>query len=278
MLEEKRDQILEDNYYLKKRKKARLKTRFLAVRNRVFIVGIITAFIVTSVLYFMLPESEVFKVVVNGNGYLSDSYYIGLSGIDEGDRFVLVNLSGVKDRISSSSIVESVDVRRENYNLIEINVREKSIIGYTYESEPMLLLSDGTSIRLENDYLSIIANVPLIEGFDEEGLKLVSVGFKKLDKKMIGEISEIHRYPFSYDENMLEVIMRDGNYLYLSYYSLLMLNDYYTIVSGINADNENVCIYLDEMTNSGYTSECPYWHKDTEITDDNADNEVQITE
>ena len=268
MLEEKKENILEDNYYLKKRKKARLKTRFLAIKNRLFILGIVFGILITAVLYLMLPSSEVFKVVVKGNEYLKDDYYINLSKIKDGDKFLLVNLNKVKNKISSSSIVDSVTVKRNNYNLIEINVKEKEIIGYTYEVEPKILLSDGSTINLENDYLNVIASVPLIEGYDEEGLKLIAIGFKKLDQKMIDEISEIHRYPFSYDENMLEVIMRDGNYLYLSYYSLSMLNEYYTIASGITVTEDKACIFLDEMTNSGYTSECPYWTKIEEKTDE----------
>ncbi|MDD6004738.1 MAG: FtsQ-type POTRA domain-containing protein [Firmicutes bacterium] len=268
MLEEKKENILEDNYYLKKRKKARLKTRFLAIKNRLFILGIVFGILITAVLYLMLPSSEVFKVVVKGNEYLKDDYYINLSKIKDGDKFLLVNLNKVKNQISSSSIVDSVTVKRNNYNLIEINVKEKEIIGYTYEVEPKILLSDGSTINLENDYLNVIASVPLIEGYDEEGLKLIAIGFKKLDQKMIDEISEIHRYPFSYDENMLEVIMRDGNYLYLSYYSLSMLNEYYTIASGITVTEDKACIFLDEMTNSGYTSECPYWTKIEEKTDE----------
>lgn len=268
MLEEKKENILEDNYYLKKRKKARLKTRFLAIKNRLFILGIVFGILITVVLYLMLPSSEVFKVVVKGNEYLKDDYYINLSKIKDGDKFLLVNLNKVKNQISSSSIVDSVTVKRNNYNLIEINVKEKEIIGYTYEVEPKILLSDGSTINLENDYLNVIASVPLIEGYDEEGLKLIAIGFKKLDQKMIDEISEIHRYPFSYDENMLEVIMRDGNYLYLSYYSLSMLNEYYTIASGITVTEDKACIFLDEMTNSGYTSECPYWTKIEEKTDE----------
>ena len=268
MLEEKKENILEDNYYLKKRKKARLKTRFLAIKNRLFILGIVFGILITAVLYLMLPSSEVFKVVVKGNEYLKDDYYINLSKIKDGDKFLLVNLNKVKNQISSSSIVDSVTVKRNNYNLIEINVKEKEIIGYTYEVEPKILLSDGSTINLENDYLNVIASVPLIEGYDEEGLKLIAIGFKKLDQKMIDEISEIHHYPFSYDENMLEVIMRDGNYLYLSYYSLSMLNEYYTIASGITVTEDKACIFLDEMTNSGYTSECPYWTKIEEKTDE----------
>ena len=240
----------------------------MAIKNRLFILGIVFGILITAVLYLMLPSSEVFKVVVKGNEYLKDDYYINLSKIKDGDKFLLVNLNKVKNQISSSSIVDSVTVKRNNYNLIEINVKEKEIIGYTYEVEPKILLSDGSTINLENDYLNVIASVPLIEGYDEEGLKLIAIGFKKLDQKMIDEISEIHRYPFSYDENMLEVIMRDGNYLYLSYYSLSMLNEYYTIASGITVTEDKACIFLDEMTNSGYTSECPYWTKIEEKTDE----------
>ena len=190
MLEEKKENILEDNYYLKKRKKARLKTRFLAIKNRLFILGIVFGILITAVLYLMLPSSEVFKVVVKGNEYLKDDYYINLSKIKDGDKFLLVNLNKVKNQISSSSIVDSVTVKRNNYNLIEINVKEKEIIGYTYEVEPKILLSDGSTINLENDYLNVIASVPLIEGYDEEGLKLIAIGFKKLDQKMIDEISD----------------------------------------------------------------------------------------
>ena len=57
MLEEKKENILEDNYYLKKRKKARLKTRFLAIKNRLFILGIVFGILITAVLYLMLPSS-----------------------------------------------------------------------------------------------------------------------------------------------------------------------------------------------------------------------------
>ena len=65
MLEEKKENILEDNYYLKKRKKARLKTRFLAIKNRLFILGIVFGILITAVLYLMLPSSEVFTTDLN---------------------------------------------------------------------------------------------------------------------------------------------------------------------------------------------------------------------
>ena len=53
--------------------------------------------------------------------------------------------------------------------------------------------------------------------------------------------------------------MRDGNYVYLSYYAMPLLNDYYLMVSGIDKNLGKPCIYVDEMSNSAYTSDCPFW-------------------
>ena len=84
--------------------------------------------------------------------------------------------------------------------------------------------------------------------------------------------------------------MRDGNYVYLSYYAMPLLNDYYLMVSGIDKNLGKPCIYVDEMSNSAYTSDCPFWggedlaagesskevdeSEDTEVDDDKSDTEA----
>lgn len=275
MLEEKKREILDKNYLINKRKNVRLKTHFLAVKNRYFIFAIISSIIIVIMLYLISPSASVFKVIIKGNNYLNDMYYQELSGISDKDKYLLVITPLIERKMKADPIIESVSVKHLDHQLIEINVKEKEIIGYTYDDIPNLILIDGTKLSLDDKYLHLISKVPLIEGYNDEELKTISSGFKKLNKDMINEISEIHRYPFSYDDKMLEVIMRDGNYVYLSYYGLSLLNDYYSIASGINYNQENVCIFLDDVTNSGYVSECPYWKddgdKDKNDADDNSD-------
>ena len=57
---------------------------------------------------------------------------------------------------------------------------------------------------------------------------------------------------------MMEVIMRDGNYCFVSWTGLEMLDKYYLIVSGIDTSTNKACIFLDELTNSGYIGICPW--------------------
>lgn len=276
MLEEKKDDILGQNYVLNKRKNVRVKTHFLATKNRYFLVGILISIIIVIALYLILPTSNVFKVIVKGNRYLEDSYYEKLAKISDSDKYLLVVSPLVEREIKKDPIVEEVKVKHIEHGLIEIDVKEKMIIGYTYDDIPNLVLEDGSKVALTNEYLHMISKVPLIEGYNDEEIKIISMGFDKLDPNMINEISEIHKYPFSYDDKMLEIIMRDGNYVYLSYYSLMMLNDYYSIASGIKSDNTNVCIFLDDVTNSGYVSDCPYWNSEKPKEDNQ--EEVQNNE
>ena len=99
---------------------------------------------------------------------------------------------------------------------------------------------DSIEIDISNVYLS--AYVPLIEGYSMEELANVKYYLLKLDDKLINEISEIHRYPFSYDANMMEVIMRDGNYVFVSPIGAKMLENYYDIISSLGLSNDEICI------------------------------------
>lgn len=272
MLEEERQDILNKNYYINKRKNARLKTRFLASKHRTFLLGIVLGLLSVLLIYYLLPISDIFTINVDNNHYFDDEYYIDLSGIDTDDKYYFVSLFKAKKALKQDAIVENVSIKRDNFNTIDIIVDEKVAIGYTYEyDEPKIIFTDGTVIPFEDKYVDLISKLAYIEGFEEEYLLSITKYFKDIDYEMLNEISEIHRYPFTYDDQMMEIIMRDGSYVYVSRFGLSLLNSYYTIKSGIKNDSEHVCIFLDEVTNSGYTSECPFWNSTNNDTVDEQD-------
>ena len=273
MLEEGRQDILNKNYFINKRKNARLKTRFLASKHRTFLLGILLGLIGILVIYYLLPISNIFTINVENNRYFSDEYYVSLSGLDTNGKFYLVSLAKAKKAIKQDEIIESVSVKRDDFNTIDIVVNEKLAIGYTYEyDEPKIIFADGSEIPFEDKYVDLISKLAYIEGFEEEYLLSIAKYFKDIDYEMLNEVSEIHRYPFTYDDQMMEFIMRDGSYVYVSRSGLSLLNNYYTIKSGVKNDNKYVCIFLDEVTNSGYTSECPFWNVPNGDTNDIEDD------
>ena len=262
MLEENKQDILSKNYLLNKRKNVRIKNQNLAIKHRIFVVGCLIGLAIMVTTYFCLPMSDVYGVKVSGNQYFDDEYYLALSGLSLDDKYLLVNPKKVAKRLKDSAIVADATVKRADHRMLEIKVKEHTLIGYIYTDKPEVILSDGSRFEFKDEYLSLICEIPYIEGYSAEELALFAKDFEKLDAKMINEISEIHRYPFSYDDLMMEIVMRDGSYVYVSHLGLYLLNEYYTVKSGIKDKNQNLCIFFDEVTNSGYTSECPYWHEE----------------
>ncbi|MBR2577818.1 MAG: FtsQ-type POTRA domain-containing protein, partial [Erysipelotrichaceae bacterium] len=194
-----------------------------------------------------------------GNIYLSDKDIIELSGISEDDKYLLVFPKAKERKLLKSPYIEEATVRLLDDRLIQISVKEVKQVAYLYEDgESRILLINGERIKLDSDNSYLIEKLPLLEGYDKEQISEILRGFKLIEYGTINEISEIHRYPFSYDANMMEVIMRDGNFCFVSWTGLSMLDEYYRIVSGLDPSLGNVCIYLDELTKSGYTSICPW--------------------
>lgn len=259
MLEDRKKEILKDNYLLKKREDAKNKTVFMAIKNHCFLFGIFFGLIVLLTLYFISDYSKVYHITVRGNVYLKDSDVIKISGLDSESRFLLVIPGLNEKKMTDSKYIEEATVEKKDNKLIEITVKETKQIAYIYENGlSMILLGNGDRVALDSENAYMLSKLPLIEGYTSDQLSEILRGFKLIDYLTINEISEIHRYPFSYDENMLEVIMKDGNYCFVSWTGLKMLEEYYSIVSGIDASKGNACIYLDELTNSGYMSICPW--------------------
>lgn len=258
MLKEEKERIISDNYALNKRKDAQRRSAFLASKHRTFLVACLVGFLLLTFLYFWLPISKVFKTTVVGNRYLKAEDIQLISELDENSRY-LINFSFVIERrLMSSPYIEDVKVSHLDGNIISIEVKEKKQVGYLKDERGVVILfADGSDTVVTNDKLYLLTNIPYVDGFDsEEALGYYIKGMKDIDVTMIDQFSEIYRYPFSYDENMLEIVMRDGNYVFVSWTGIGLLEDYYLIVPSL--EEKNSCLYIDDVTSSGYSSACPW--------------------
>lgn len=269
MLEDNSKKIVNDNYLLRKRKDAHDSSIFKGLKNRYFLFGIFFGLIILLVLFFISDYSNVYHISVDGNIYLSDDDIIKIADISEDSKYLLVNTNSKERKLLKSPYIEEASVEKLDDRIIKITVKEIKQVGYiTEDNLNKILLVDGTRVLITNDNVYMTTKIPLIEGYSSEQLETILRGFKNIDADTINEISEIHRYAFSYDENMMEVIMRDGNFCFVSWTGLEMLDKYYSIVSGIDKSLGNVCIYLDELTNSGYVSVCP-WQESNNVSSSN---------
>ncbi len=245
------------DHVFEKRRKVKEKFDFMKAKPRIFLCAVLIGFLCIIGLLLMLPSAKVKRVRVDGNDYLSDEYVEKLSGISQVDYFYFIRSSQIEKRIESSLMVQDAKVYLRKNNVVEIVIQEETPIAYRYLKEPELILKNGSVISLKSEYLSMISRIPYLNGFetDEQLLNLVRA-FRDIDKEMIESISEIHRFPLSYDEETIELLMLDGNYFFSSYFSLPVLNSYHKIVSEIS--EKGVCIFADDGMTVAYTSECPW--------------------
>ncbi|MEG0076854.1 cell division protein FtsQ/DivIB [Anaerorhabdus sp.] len=240
-----------------RRKRIKADFNFRKAQPLLFMLAIISGFLIIAVGYYFSPISKVKSISVKNNYFLDSSYIKSLSGLNLENRYYLVFDYFIEKKLEESELIKSATVKHKDQGVIEITVEEETPFGYRYLEQGELLLTSGKAVELKSEYLDLIAKVPYIDGFEsEEQLIKIAKAFQKVDRNIIESISEVSQYPMSYDENTLRLLMRDGNNFFASYYSLSTLNSYNEIASDFTASG--LCIYSDDSLKVAFTSTCPW--------------------
>lgn len=240
----------------------RISREYENARPGLFRIAILIAAVLLTGLYFVIPDSRTKGVSFSGNQYLSDSYLKELSGVRPGNLFYLPLPWVIEQHLNSDPFIASSKVTLKKGNIIDIAVEENKIVGYRYDEDPVILFADNTSVPLKSEYLSIVAEVPLINGFfEDDQTRLLIKGFANVDKKIISEISEITQFDIGYDAEAIKVLMRNGSYFIASYRSLPLIDRYNDIYSHL--EDRSLCIFADDNLNTAYAKACPWDEPET---------------
>jgi len=250
--------FFKSNKIFNKRKDVRVNKRFVAWKHRLFLVAIILCVLSLIAFYFTSPYSNLYYVSVAGNDRLDAKEIRDSANLSYEDKFMSIFNNEVKERVLSNPYIASAEVKKLDHNIIDIDVVEKKLYAYIEEAGTYKIYAENGELLDIGERTYLLTQLPLIAGFDEAKLKEISFAFSALNYDILNEISEIHSYPFSYDENNMEIIMRDGNYVFAGPYALKYLESYYEIISALNNKENGVCLYFDDVTQSGYQSSCPW--------------------
>lgn len=208
-------------------------------------------------LYFWMPESKVKSIHIEGNYYLPEDYIQTVSGVDTKDIYYLTFPLLLEKKLQNDPMIEDAEVSYVKNNVIHIQIKEKRPVGYRYDENPIVLLSDNTQAQLKPEYLDLIADVPLIKGFtDADQTRLLSKALASVESSAIANISEISQYALPYDDQALKVLMRNGGYYLGSYHNLDKLDFYDLIYKAVS--DKSKCISASDSLNVAYTMTCPW--------------------
>lgn len=208
------------------------------------IIFLLSSFLV----YFFSNDSKVKVIACTGNYYYSDQEILRTAHVGTQTRLWLTPMFMVSDAVETLPLIDSVQIHRSGGKL-EIDVQEKTVIGYYVQDDSnYVLTSKGESLKINEEDLMQIVHFPLLSGFDEKQLKNIARQFqehkKELSRDVIEKMAEIIPYESSYDKNMLQITMQDGNKVYTTLESLYMITNYSSMLNQL--EGKNVCLVLDK--------------------------------
>lgn len=245
------DSIALDDDVQEPKKKSRNKKKPLTLRTTnalcAFILALSTLFV-----YYFSNDSKVRVLACEGNYYYTDSQIYKMAHITKETRLWLVPSTLMETQISHDGLIDRAKVKKTS-GKISINVSEKFAIGYYIEDGTTYILTiDGDAIEVKDEYKENLIHLPLISGFTKKQRLEICSRLKEKENKLshdvIEKISEIVPFTSSYDENMIEFIMRDGNSVFSSLDSLSMLVKYTAVLTKLKGTS--ACLVLDSSHNA----------------------------
>ena len=214
-----------------KKEEVVVKRKFKFVK---FLVVILILYIILF-LGYKLFTAKIKNIFILNNNYLTDQEVIDESGLRNYPSFLLTTKYKIKKNLLKNSLIKEAKIKKKLWGIIYIEISEYEPL-FIYQDK--VILDNGTKID-NNDYILPI----LINDVNEEILTKFINKYKDIDKEIKMQISEIEYLPNDIDKERFLFIMNDGNYVYITIYKTLAINEYNKILP--NLEGKKGILYLD---------------------------------
>ena len=180
------------------------------VNQRLILYVSILFLLVLFLIYFRSPLSNIKKISVLGNHYMTDAQVMKESGITYETSYFRVTAHKAEKNLTKRNEIKKVNVKKRFPNKIDIHIEEYVTIGYINKGGKLQpLLENGKTLDvLPNGKLPVAA--PIFEPFKEAKMKELIEELEKLTPTILRSISEIHYAPKSSNEDHLTLYMNEG--------------------------------------------------------------------
>ena len=214
-----------------KKEEVVVKRKFKFVK---FLVVILILYIILFLVY-KLFTAKIKNIFILNNNYLTDQEVIDESGLRNYPSFLLTTKYKIKKNLLKNSLIKEAKIKKKLWGIIYIEISEYEPL-FIYQDK--VILDNGTKID-NNDYILPI----LINDVNEEILTKFINKYKDIDKEIKMQISEIEYLPNDIDTERFLFTMNDGNYVYITIYKTLAINEYNKILP--NLEGKKGILYLD---------------------------------
>ena len=213
----------------------------LVKKKKLKVVKLLVLLLILSTIVFFVYlylKSSVRNIIIKGNTYLNDEEVLEIAGLTDYPSYLLTFTGKIEDKLEKNKYIEKVDVDREFYHKLVINIKEVEIL-FRDENSNRYILSSGKKITSNKNI-----RVPRLINYtpDDKYKKFIS-NMKEVKKSILGKISEIKYDPNDYDKDRFLLLMDDGNSVFLTLTKFEMINYYNDVLSQL--ENKKGILYLD---------------------------------
>lgn len=216
---------------LVKRKKLRVFRLFLGLLILAFFVLII----------YLVLHTKIKNIIIKNNNYLNDEYIIELANIKNYPAFFLTKSSNIKSKLEKSPYIKKATIKKKFYNVLQIDI-EENIPLFSYEVDHTIVFENSETIK-EDEELVLFRIPRLMNYVPDTKYDMLIKGLKKIDKDILGKVSEITYMPNEFDKDRFLLYMDDDNSVYLTLTKFKMLNYYNKVLTQL--EGRKGVLYLD---------------------------------
>ncbi len=206
---------------------------------RLLLILIILGVIVFAVDLYL--NTSIKNITIKNTKYLKDDYILYLAGLEDYPSFYYTTSKKIRKKLEKSPYIESVDVKKGFYHTLTITVKENQPL-FIYETDKKLVFENKKEVPIE-DEITLFRVPRLMNYVPNTKYSTFKKNMTKIDKSILGKISEITYLPNEYDKDRFLLYMDDGNSVYLTLTKFKMVNYYNDVLKQL--EGRKGILYLD---------------------------------
>lgn len=192
-----------------------------------------------SIHLFMSTKTK--NIIVKNTNYLSDDYILKLANVIDYPEFYTLNTRKITKNLEKSPYIKKATIKRKFYNVLVIEIEENKPL-YLNNSDNSIVFEDNSKV-LATESVDLFRIPRLMNYVPSDKYKSFMKGMSKVEKDILGKISDIEYVPNDYDKDRFLLYMDDGNMVYLTLTKFDMINYYNDVLSQLE-DHKGI-LYLD---------------------------------
>lgn len=213
-------------------------------KKRIKIIPFIIVLIVVlglSFCVYLVVNAKILNIVIKNSNYLNDDYIIDIAKIKNYPSFYFTNTYKIKKDLEKSPYITSVKIKRRFYHVLEIDLTTNEPV-FINKEDNTVVFANGEVVSV-NDEIDIFRVPRLINYVPDDKYDTFIEKMAKVNKGILGKISDIEYVPNEYDKDRFLLYMDDGNMVYLTLTKFKQI-DYYNDVLG-QLEGRKGILYLD---------------------------------